>query len=93
MKRTVASILFVGLMFSGAQAFAQEQHSMSTDPPSNQPSSQTNSPSTSAKHQAMKDCMARQKANNSGMSKADMKKACKDEMKMQKDNQHSPQHP
>jgi hypothetical protein len=34
-------------------------------------------------HQQMKDCMARQKAENSSMSQADMKKACKAQMKTQ----------
>jgi len=31
---------------------------------------------SAAKRKAMKDCMAKQKASNSAMSKADMKKAC-----------------
>jgi len=66
MKRTVASILVVGLMFSGAQAFAQEQSSMNS---AAMPSDQSTGQSTNAKHQAMKDCMARQKANNSSMSR------------------------
>lgn len=38
----------------------------------------------STHHQMMKDCMAKHAAKNDGMSKADMKKACGDEMKMQK---------
>jgi len=34
-----------------------------------------------ASKQAMKDCMAKQQADNSGMTKADAKKACKAQMK------------
>ncbi len=34
-----------------------------------------------ASKQAMKDCIAKQQADNSGMSKADAKKACKAQMK------------
>ncbi len=39
-------------------------------------------------HQAMKDCVARQKAQNSTMSADDIKKACKDETKAKGD--HAP---
>lgn len=34
-----------------------------------------------ASKQSMKDCMAKQQADNSGMSKADAKKACRAQMK------------
>lgn len=37
-------------------------------------------------HQMMKDCMAKHAAANDGMSKADVKKACSDEMAMPKDH-------
>jgi cytochrome c553 len=41
------------------------------------------SSATSSSHtQAMKDCMAQQKAKDSNMSKADMRKACHDQMNM-----------
>jgi hypothetical protein len=53
----------------------------------------TNHPTMTQKHQMMKDCMAKQKAANSGMSKEDMKKACKDQVKSQMDNSDSMSNP
>jgi hypothetical protein len=38
------------------------------------------------KHQLMKDCMAKQRAANSGLPKEDMKSACKDVTKTEKQN-------
>jgi hypothetical protein len=53
-----------------------------------------NSPdaSGSGHQQMMKDCMARQKAKDSTLSTDELKKACKDEMKMKSDtpNQTTP---
>jgi hypothetical protein len=37
-------------------------------------------------HQLMKDCMAKQKASESGKTHADMRKACKDVTKNEKQN-------
>ena len=45
----------------------------------------------SAKKEQMKDCMAQQKANNSGMSKADIKKYCKNQVENASKMQHSNQ--
>jgi hypothetical protein len=39
-----------------------------------------------SKHQMMKDCMAKQKASESGKTRADMRKACKDVTKNAKQN-------
>ena len=39
-----------------------------------------------SKHQLMKDCMAKQRAANSGLPKEDMKSACKDVTKTEKQN-------
>ena len=39
-----------------------------------------------SKHQLMKECMAKQKAANSGLPKEDMKSACKDVTKTEKQN-------
>ena len=39
-----------------------------------------------SKHQMMKDCMAKQKASEGGMPKYEMKKACKDVTKTEKQN-------
>ena len=41
---------------------------------------------TPSKHQLMKDCMAKQKAAHSGLPKEDMKAACKDVTKTEKQN-------
>lgn len=39
---------------------------------------------TSSNHQMMKDCIAKHAANNDGMSRSDVKKACHDEMNVPK---------
>jgi hypothetical protein len=39
-----------------------------------------------SKHQMMKDCMAKQKASESGRPKDEMKKSCKDVTKTEKQN-------
>jgi hypothetical protein len=39
-----------------------------------------------SKHQMMKDCMAKQKASDSGRPKEDMRKSCKDLSKTEKQN-------
>ena len=39
-----------------------------------------------SKHQIMKDCMAKQKASDSGRLKEDMKKSCRDLSKTEKQN-------
>lgn len=43
-----------------------------------------------SKHQMMKDCMAKQKASESGIPKDDMKKSCKDLTKTEKRNADQP---
>ena len=43
-------------------------------------------PSAPSSHQLMKDCMAKQKAADSGHTRADMRKACKDVTKNEKQN-------
>ena len=44
-------------------------------------------PPAVSKHQMMKDCMAKQKASESGMSAEDMRKNCRDLTKTEKQNQ------
>lgn len=44
------------------------------------------SQATPTKHQLMKDCMAKQKASDSGMPKEQMKKNCKDLTKTENQN-------
>jgi hypothetical protein len=43
-------------------------------------------PAVPSKHQLMKDCMAKQKAAESGKPTAEMRKACKDVAKNEKQN-------
>jgi hypothetical protein len=43
-------------------------------------------PGAPGSHQLMKDCMAKQKASESGKTRADMRKACKDVTKNEKQN-------
>ena len=43
-------------------------------------------PAAPSSHQLMKDCMAKQKASESGKTRADMRKACKDVTKNEKQN-------
>ncbi len=70
----------------GAMAGAQTPPSSSSPPSSSAtaPSSTTQSPSSSSysngsdSKQAMKDCVAKQKAANPSISEADAKTACKD---------------
>jgi ABC-type glycerol-3-phosphate transport system substrate-binding protein len=95
MKRTVASLMFVGLLTAGAAAFAQDQSAAQPPPPmpTNTQSSTTTTTTSStnmpSKHEVMKDCIAREQADNTSMSKSDAKKACHDAMKAQKDTQQN----
>ena len=41
----------------------------------------------------MKECMKKQKAANNGMSEADMRKSCKDQIKAHVDNPNAPTEP
>jgi pentapeptide MXKDX repeat protein len=68
MKRLINAIVCASFVCAGAQAFGDD----------------TVQNSTSTNHQMMKDCMAKHAANNDGMSKTDVKKACSDEMNSQK---------
>jgi hypothetical protein len=43
-------------------------------------------PGVPSSHQLMKDCMAKQKASESGKTRAEMRKACKDVTKNEKQN-------
>jgi len=70
MGRLVASLVFAGLMCCSVQSLA--------DDAPGQPAM--------TKHQMMKECMAKQKASESGMPKDKMRKACKDVTKTEKQN-------
>jgi hypothetical protein len=64
MNCMIKSALCAALVLGGGQAIAADP--MSADSPSHS--------------QMMKDCMAKQKAKDSSMSKIDMRKACKAEL-------------
>jgi hypothetical protein len=49
--------------------------------------------SSMTKRQAMKDCVEQQKTSNMSMSKAEMKRICKDKLKDQKVTGDMPQQP
>ena len=68
MKRIVTTLALAGLIGAGMQVMAAD-------------SSSGSSGSTMNTHQMMKDCMAKAKASNNGMSEKDMKKSCKEQIK------------
>jgi hypothetical protein len=93
--KRLSAALAVGVLAASGLAAAQSTppaqqtppaDSMSRYPSSNTPTapapgsdtSSTNSKAT--KKQQVKDCVAQQQANNSGMSKSDAKKYCKDQV-------------
>jgi hypothetical protein len=67
-KRTIHSVTFIALTLCGVQAIADDSMSHVT----------------MTKSQLMKDCMERQKTADVSMSKAEMKRMCKDQLKQQK---------
>jgi hypothetical protein len=77
MNRMIGTLMVVGAMGVGMQAMAED------------PSSTTSNTASGANmntHQMMKDCMAKAKASNNGMSEQDMKKSCKDQVKAKVDH-------
>jgi hypothetical protein len=69
MKHTIELVVLSGFIALSAQAFADDA------------SSNTSSQATTMdKSQAMKDCMAKQKATNSGLTHEQMKTTCKNEV-------------
>jgi hypothetical protein len=85
MKRMLMSAAFTGLVAIGSYAVAQ-----SDQPPSGQSAQSTaggtdySNSGSSNKPETMKQCMARQKATNSGLTHEAMQTTCKNEMKQQK---------
>ena len=68
MKHSIHSMTFVALTLCGAYALADDSMNHVT----------------MTKSQSMKDCIERQKAADVSMSKAEMKRICKDQLKQQK---------
>jgi hypothetical protein len=77
MNRIYTAIAVSGLLLLGAQAMADDTNTS------------TSSMTAAQKHQAMKDCVARETSNNSSMSKTDARKACKSQMKAQADQSNN----
>lgn len=76
MNRLISTVILAGSLGIGAQAMANDPPS-SSDMPAN---------SNIDTHQMMKECMAKQKAANNGMSEDDMRKSCRDQIKAKIDN-------
>jgi pentapeptide MXKDX repeat protein len=68
MNRIISCIVLIGFSVCGAQAFADDSMSRATP----------------TDHQMMKDCIEKQKATDVNMSKAEMTRICKDQLKQQK---------
>jgi hypothetical protein len=68
MNRIINCMVLIGFSVCGAQAFADDSVSRATP----------------TDHQTMKDCIEKQKANDVTMSKSEMTRICKDQMKQQK---------
>jgi hypothetical protein len=96
MLAALISIAPAGLVMAQSGSMPQDQTpatasspSATQSPSSSSSSTDSSSPSASspkthhhmASKQAMKDCIAKQQQDNSGMSAADAKKACKQQMK------------
>jgi hypothetical protein len=77
MNRTISALIIAGLLGAGMQALAD-------DSSSNQSAQKTEH------KQFMKDCMAKAKAANNGMSEQDMRKACMDQWKSTMGNPDQP---
>lgn len=69
-----------GLLAAGTCAVAQSQ----TQQGSQAMQSDSNSDNTGNKNETMKQCMARQKATNSGLTHMQMQTTCRNEMKVNK---------
>jgi hypothetical protein len=86
MKRTISVLALASTLGFGMQAFADEPPADQTAPPSSQSmtsdeSMSTDQTTTVDQQKFMKDCMAKAKTANNGMSQKDMKKSCTQQYK------------
>ncbi len=86
MNRITSALALAGMIGFGLQAVADEPPADDTAPPSSQTmateqSINTDQASPADQQQFMKDCMAKAKASNNGMSQKDMKKSCTQQFK------------
>jgi hypothetical protein len=87
-KRLTEALALIALA-AGSVAVAQQSPSQTATPPSASPSTQypsaqqspgkEDSDTKAAKKEQIKNCMAQQQANNTGMSKHEMKKYCENQ--------------
>lgn len=73
MKHLIVAAALAGFMAWGSYAVAQDQSQT-------QDSSTNHATQSAAKSKAMKDCMAKQKATNSGLTELQMQTTCKSEI-------------
>jgi hypothetical protein len=77
MSRLFTLLVCTGLLCGGVRSMADDAQ-MAPAP---------TTPPAVSKHQMMKDCMAKQKASESGVPAEDMRKNCRDLTKTEKQNQ------
>ena len=78
MNRSIFALLVTAMMGAG-MALADDTSTMSGQ-----------TPQTSQQKQFMKDCIAKAKAANNGMSENDMKKSCEEQLKASMGNPAQP---
>jgi hypothetical protein len=88
MKHVIMGLLTAGLLCFAAAAAAGEDTSGTAKPSaptagSTSGSTSTDSSGAMSKHQTLKECMERKAAENSTMTRAERRKACKEELKPQ----------
>jgi pentapeptide MXKDX repeat protein len=71
MNRLLVPLAVAGFVLAGSYAFADDEVSDA---------------GMAQQHKAMKDCMAKHASSDERMTKDDMERACKQEMKSRKDN-------
>jgi pentapeptide MXKDX repeat protein len=78
MNRILTPLAIAALMLVGTYTFADDEISQA---------------GIAQQHKMMKDCMAKHASEGNAMTKGDMERACKDEMKAQKDNSNAMSNP
>jgi hypothetical protein len=86
MRKLISIGICVGMLSIGSQAFSQDTSSQGT---STKPATGASTDPMSNHHQMMKDCMTDQQAKNSAMSKDEMTKTCKAQVKMKEQQMKS----
>jgi hypothetical protein len=74
MTRILAPLAIAALMLVGSYTFADDEISQA---------------GMARQHKMMKDCMAKHASEDTHMTKGDMERTCKEEIKLQKDNSNA----